>query len=288
MPNLLAIDIGGTRIKYALIKNQNVLGVKNVESAAGNGGPALVQQIQTLVAEVRDQSAITGVAISTAGQVDSRTGIVTYAGDTIPNYINTDWVEALKKVDSKLVVSVENDVNCALLAELRPADHYTAMITVGTGIGGAMAIDDQILHGANNSMGEIGYLPLGGETYEQRASTSALVVATQRLYPNRPISGYTVFELESESEKVADLLKEYFDELARGLQLILLVFPANRLIIGGGIAENPTFVPRLTERLRPLLPPWLNKVEIDRASYGNTAGLIGAARHWQQEYQPSV
>lgn len=284
MTKLFVIDIGGTRIKYGTIENGILAKVENIASQASSGGDLLSKQVVQLISSAVHKVGIDGVAISTAGQVDPISGRIMYSGPTIPNYVSVDWISEILKLNKGLLVSVENDVNCALLAELDPRYECTLMVTIGTGIGGAMAVGANILHGINNSMGEIGYIPVDGAMFQERASTAALIEAVNHVSPIEITNGYQVFDAEQKYSEVHQIVEEHLKSLVNGLNIILQVFPANRMIIGGGISENQAFMIRMKSQLLDKLPMWLKNVEIEAASRGNNAGMIGAAKHWENKY----
>ena len=121
---------------------------------------------------------ISGIAISTAGMVDPETGTILHASDAIPGYAGISY-KAYMEERFHLPCAVENDVNCAGLAEsvsgAGKESRINLCLTVGTGIGGCLVVDGKIFHGASNSACEVGYMHLAPGAFQDEAATSALV-----------------------------------------------------------------------------------------------------------------
>lgn len=117
MNNIICIDIGGTAIKYGVINTEgDVLGTRETPTEAKKGAAALTEKLRhitrELLAECPDAG---GIAISTAGVVNSDEASILHATDAIPGWKGTSLRNEL--AEFSLPVEAENDVNCAGLAE---------------------------------------------------------------------------------------------------------------------------------------------------------------------------
>jgi len=142
---ILAADIGGTNTKMGLCDEQgNIVSFKEYSTEAHSGGPHLMERLISQMEEYYDFDAI---AISTAGQVNSSEGYISYANENIPNYTGMKIKDMLENRFHK-PVKVENDVNAAALGEayFGAAKSYNDFLclTFGTGIGGAIVMNNQI------------------------------------------------------------------------------------------------------------------------------------------------
>ena len=242
----------------------------------------ILEQICDLIAGYQSIIDLDGVAISTAGVVDSQSGKIVYAGYTIPSYSGTDFLSEIQKRFS-IPVTVENDVNCALLGEMWKGaarnSHSTVMITVGTGIGGGIFANEQILSGHNFTAGEIGYLPIGNADWQSLASASALVHMYEEASGLKKQTGKTFFEAVDKSNPVAlKVLKTYVNHLSQGLVTISYVLNPEKIILGGGIfARSDVLLPLLKNVLQHAIQDqrFLPR-EIVTATLGNEAGRLGA------------
>ena len=136
---IITFDIGGTFIKYALCdENFKLSDSTKIPTDASIGGKKIIEKVTEII---KDHKGIDRVGISTAGQVDSNTGTVVYATDTIPGYTGTK-IKEMVETATGIPTFVENDVNSAALGEayFGKAKGYSDFIclTYGTGIGGAV------------------------------------------------------------------------------------------------------------------------------------------------------
>ena len=99
MCKYLSFDIGGTAIKYAVIdKNDNIVESGSRDTQAHLGGERVVANVKALIEKYKKEYSLNAVAISTAGMVDCKKGEVFFAGETMPDYSNTDGKSIVEKV----------------------------------------------------------------------------------------------------------------------------------------------------------------------------------------------
>lgn len=151
MKKYISVDIGGTAIKYGMIREDGEILSRNViDTEAHKGGSAILNKVEKIVEQHRMQENLCGICISTAGIVDTEKGIITYAAPLIPDYTGTEYKRVLED-KFQIPCEVENDVNCAGLAEYysgaSAGSKIAVMLTVGTGIGGSIVIDGEIFRG---------------------------------------------------------------------------------------------------------------------------------------------
>ena len=164
MNRFICIDVGGTSIKYGLSNEiGEFIDKGSVDTEAlEKGGPGILEKIKTISKKYIEDNDIDGICISTAGMVDSKKGKVVYALEhLIPEYTGMEIKREVEK-EFNIRCEVENDVNCAGLGETWLGAGKNAKssvcVTVGTGIGGCVILDNKLIHGFSNSAGEIGYI----------------------------------------------------------------------------------------------------------------------------------
>ena len=143
---VLCFDIGGTSIKYGAAHDPGGEIVfssrwETPTDAKTLGGAGVERKLLDLIGGLVGKYNPSGIAVSTAGMVDHRTGVILYANENIPGYTGRNLKTAVEQA-FRLPCAVENDVNCAALGEAaygagRGADSVLCL-TVGTGIGGAV------------------------------------------------------------------------------------------------------------------------------------------------------
>lgn len=299
--NLALLDIGGTEIKAArlsltetALKSGVVLPALtdklSVPTDASKGGPAVMEKAKGLL---QSMAPFDCIGISTAGQVDFKTGHIRYANANIPGYTGFPVREFMAKAFS-CPVSVENDVNAAALGEL----HFGVgqieglrdflCLTVGTGIGGAVLQNGHLLRGVYGCAGEFGAtvthadvrLKLRAEDemagcFERYASTTALVREASLV--DASLTNGRILFTQLHRQEIQGVLDAWLDELAMGLTTLVHILNPSAVVLGGGIMKESLLLPKLEKKLSEQIFPSFQPLRLYRAALGNDAGLWGAA-----------
>lgn len=285
--NLAAIDIGGTTIKIATWKDG-----KLQDKHAVNTPKDLETFYQVLTDEVnkiKNDTPIEGVAISSPGAVDKATGIIG-GSSALPYIHNFKIVDELEKRFG-LPVSIENDANSAALGELAEGSgkgcNSMAFFIIGTGIGGALIINQKVWHGAHLFGGEFGYMIMGAHTLSELASPVAMADRYNER-TGKKFDGKTVFELADQDDPVAsDERQTLIHALAVAIYNIQHSFDPEKIVIGGGISNNPKLITLLNkeiDRLRASLDLVSLKPEIVPCTLKSDANLRGAVADFEQTH----
>lgn len=285
---ILAFDIGGTNIKYALCNEKFVLSDKHtVPTEAEKGGQVLIQKIISIIEEY---DGLDRVAVSTAGQVDSKTGIVVYSTDNIPYYTGM-MVKKIIENKTGIPTFVENDVNAFALGEAQFGAGKNVSdflcLTYGTGIGGALYLDNKLYKGLGSSAGEFGHMithaggkqcTCGGEgCYECYASTKALVEAVNKANSTN-LDAFQIFEKENFGKpEIRSVIDKWIDEMIIGLINIIYVFNPPLIILGGGIMNEDYVIDLIDRKIYNLLMENFKDVNIVRSRLGSDSALLGVA-----------
>lgn len=161
MPNkpLLAFDVGGTTIKYALLTPELTLEQTGSVPTNKNKDGQILKTLLELSQKFSHKYELAGIGISTAGIVASD-GSIQYAGPTILDYQGTPLKARIEEATG-LLVFVVNDVDAALLGEavLGAAKNAKSAycVALGTGIGGAYLANGQLASGAHGTANSLGY-----------------------------------------------------------------------------------------------------------------------------------
>ncbi|MFK4327826.1 putative NBD/HSP70 family sugar kinase [Bacillus sp. RC55] len=292
MKEYIAFDIGGTQIKYGIVSEIGVVLIhKKVPTEIHLGGEQIVQKLIYLSKKLMTEHTISGIGISTAGIVDIDKGVITGGVDHIPRYANISIVERLQEV-LKVPVSIENDVNCAALGEkwkgTGRGESDFIMLTLGTGIGGAIVINGELYRGHSFGAGEWGNMLIEGNTFEEVASISGLIHLVRRYKGEKEWDGKTIFELYDKGDSsVIQAVKIFFKHLAIGISNLAYIFNPKMIIIGGGITERgDDFLNEVKEEIGTYLNQDIySNCEIKLARSGNCAGMIGSIYHLLHQYK---
>lgn len=282
MREFFAIDIGGTSIKYGIVNELGEIIYSNItDTQAANGSEYIINKVIDIIKELKCKNEnIKHVGISSAGVIDNNKGSVVYAGYTMPGYTNTNIKEIIEK-STNMIVEVENDVNCALLGEkwIGKGKDYKdfVMITVGTGIGGAICINNSLYSGSGFCAGEVGYMKVRGEDFQLNASTKALIDKVKSEINIKDIDGKKVFEIAKYDDNVANIINEFYEYLAEGINNIACMLNPEKIIVGGGITANKDFESMLNKAFLQYVDDIRIKNDlISIAKLGNDAGMIGS------------
>ena len=276
---MLAFDIGGTTIKYALITPELEFKESGHVPTEKNKDNKILKTLLAISQEFQAKYSLKAIGVSTAGIV-ATDGSIRYAGPTIPNYQGTPIKEKLAQT-TNLPVFVVNDVDAALLGEALNGAAKNATnaycVALGTGIGGAFLNNGQLFAGAHGTGNSIGYTlfdPCTQTNFEQRASTLSL---EHELSPLEISVKDAFSKAKAGQEPYVSKLNAWALEVAKGLSNILLLFDPEVLIIGGAVCQQGEFLLQLlNNQLADLLPPNLCQTKIKTAILADKAQLYGA------------
>jgi len=287
---ILCFDIGGTAIKIGVVdENGNIVYNNEMITNAQDGGEILINRILN---EIGYHKNIDRVGISTAGQIDFKSGRVIFASDNLPGWTG---MEIKKRIEDRysILTAVENDVNAAALGEAyfgagKGVSNFICL-TYGTGIGGALVENGEISRGASGSAGEFGHMithggglncTCGGKgCYETYASTSALIRNIKKNF-NRTdnINGRDIFKKILEgNEEYIKIVDNWMEEVMIGLVSIIHINNPSLIVLGGGIMQQEYILNFLQNNIKKYIMPNFRIIELKTTTLGNFAGLIGVS-----------
>lgn len=286
---ILGIDIGGTTIKSDLYteKGISINAFREIPTNINYQDQSnnILSDVLQLIRDYREEYSFDYVSISSAGVVDSNKGKIIHAGYTIPAYTGT---ELKMMIEGQFPVKcyVENDVNCAALGELwlgaANSSNSSVCLTIGTGIGGAIILDGTIWNGFKFSAGEVGYIPVQGQKWQDIASTTAICNNYSARTGKKGINGKFIFDLYENNDKEAQIvIEEFIENFCLGLLPIIYIVNPEQIIIGGGIMNRASILlPKIQERITQMIESkFFIPKQIIAAKLGNDAGRIGAVYH---------
>ena len=289
----LLIDIGGSGIKYATLRDDDFPNLQNEgkRSGVGKSLEEVVAAIAELYRPLRDQ--IDAIAICACMVLDTKTGYV-YSGGSYSGVREVNLCDAVSAACDKKPVTIDSDGDCCLRAEL----HYgvlqgcqnAGVFVFGTGIANAFIIDGHILTGHGCAAGETSFCAAHNvlnPDFPSWASVSGMRSACERLrqrkgMPAGSIDGFVLFELlrkgDPEAEKTLD---EMCEESAQQIYNSCLLLSPEKIAIGGGISGEPELLQLLREKLLARFAKIKDISackcpELIAAKFRNQANLLGA------------
>lgn len=293
----LSIDVGGTFTKYAVMDENCEFYKKDKVPTICDTTENFINMLVQIYEENKED--VSGIAISSAGIIDSKNGIM-HTGGSLFCISNLDIVNRLEECCG-VSVSIENDAKCAGMAEiwkgsLEGCQHAVVMI-LGTAVGGAIISEGKVLKGNHFLAGEFSYLftdsknALAPEnTLAKRGGVPALreLTAKELGISKDNISGEKIFARAKQGDrKVLKAIRKYAHALAIQITNYQFMTDPEKIAIGGGISAQPLLIDMIREELVKLNQVYPHKVpipEVTVCKFFNDSNLIGALYvHLQQK-----
>ncbi|MGV1836108.1 ROK family protein [Rhizobium rhizogenes] len=276
----IGVDIGGTNIRAALVSDRGEI-LKKLSDRTPTDPLHVVERVVAMVGEL-DVTGAAGIGVGIPGRVDAASRTILSGG--ILNLAGIDFADRLETRLGKRVV-IENDCNMALIAEMRVggAKGYqsVAMLTIGTGIGGAVAHNGSIYHG-HMTAGQLGHIsvlqdgPLCACGRRGCVETFSSGTALRRHMNEAGLSATSIgeiFEMAAEGNGTARaVLRAWASPLRTALDNIAATMDPDVILLGGGLGCDAA---RALADL-PAVAPWFRPTILP-AKLGDDAGVIGAA-----------
>ncbi len=321
----VGIDLGGTTIKGALVeRGQGIVELASIDTNAREGPDAVIDRIADLVRRLARSVApepIRGIGLGAPGAVNWERDSVARAPN-LPGWELVNLREALQqRLSAAFPVIVENDANVAGLGSA----HYGAglpfrsfiLVTLGTGVGGAIIYNNTIFRGATGGAGEIGHMTIDYEGPFDRSGVAGAIEAYlgQRFLsrharyqllnnPDSLIHEMTGNNLEAITPKllheaalkgdvaVQSILAWAGHKLGCVLGSAINLLDIRKVIVGGGVSAAGDFIlkPAYESMVRFVMPGLRDGLEIIREHLGNEVGMLGAAHlvfEYIDEHEPT-
>ena len=304
------IDLGGTNTKIGVVdKEGNKIFTTTMKTDSIDGYEISLDRISNILKENLKEyniqlTDVGGVGVGVPGPVVQGRIVKFFANFPWPNGLDLA-AEFEKRLGLK--VKVDNDVNVITLGEMWKGagkGHGNVLgIAVGTGIGGGIIVDGNLVTGKNGTAGEIGHSKVERDgklcgcgqkgCWEAYASATGLIREAQgRLIVNkknklyemtkgRELEAKDIFDAAKDGDEFSlDIVDYEVDYLALGISNLLNTLDPEIIVMGGGVSLAGDFLlDKLRERLKKhTLPSALDGLKIVEAKLGNDAGIIGAAR----------
>jgi glucokinase len=300
----IGIDLGGTFIKYALGDEDGTIlkkGKRPTDSKAKNN--IILDHISEAISEMQAYAKLNGlrprvVGVGTPGCVDVQRGILRGGTPNFLHWIKVPIAEELKK-RNHLPVFVDNDANLMALAEAKfgagKGHKNVICLTIGTGIGGGIIVNNELYRGSNYAGAEPGHMSIkhdgrrcrcGGKgCLELYASATAMIAHFAKiskkagLTVEKDINVKRIFELfAAENRQAAETIELSTNYLGRGIANLMNIFNPTRIIIGGGVAgAGEVYLKRVKNAaFTYAMAQACTGTNIVGARLGNSAGYLGA------------
>lgn len=301
------IDVGGTTVKIGLIRtNGEIVEKWEVPTDTSNNGENILADVCKSLDEKMEQwnmtpNDIEGVGIGLPGPV--------LANGTVLNCVNLGWgtfnvSEKMSQMFHGVPVKADNDANVAALGEdwLGAGKEFDSivMLTLGTGVGGGVVINNKIVQGFNGGAGEVGHITVNEDEVEecgcgrkgcleQYCSATGVVRLAKRYMETHgeptkmrdfnPLACRDVFNIAKDGDEAAiEVVKQMSEYMGKGLGIIASVVNPQAFVIGGGVSKAGQYlIDNIEGYYRDNCFAPCSNAEVRLAELGNDAGIIGAA-----------
>ena len=269
MEKYLTIDIGSTTFRYAVITEE----LDFLKEGRMNCGSKVKSMIFDPIKELSDSlgDEIDGITITMPGVIDRHTGFA-YSGGMYYWVRDFDYAGELSAYTGK-PVAIINDAKAAALAELgygnlKHVKNGIMLMVLNTGIGGAVVIDGKMYDGSHFASGEVSYMKgdylnreNGQDMFALSCSLSGLSREVEKTSGKKDLNMLRIFmKINDGDEDVLRGVENYCDHLASYIYNVQCVLDAERIVLGGGITEEPLML--------ALIQKAVNKA-FDEDKYGN-------------------
>jgi len=307
----LAIDLGGTKVAAAIVREDGtIISHTTRPTEAHKGGEWVLNRIKEAALEALEKSKIhppqlVGVGMGTPGIVDSEQGIMLSDAVNIPEWKGRNLKSELERV-LNVPAFIENDANAAGLGEFvfgaGKGAKSLILVTLGTGIGGAVILDGKLVRGVSFAAGELGHISVdpngqkcgcgnygcielyaSGPAIAQRAREYVLRGVNTKLStmasPEELTAEHVARAAQDGDLLARSILAEAGKFLGVALAGIVNLLNPDRIVIGGGVAQAGDWLlePVRWEIKRRALPDATKVLQVVPAALGTNAGILGAA-----------
>jgi glucokinase len=289
----MGIDVGGTNLRVGLIDSKGQLLLSFKEPTPTASIEIFLSTLTNLVNRVRNESGhpISGLGIGWPGTVDHKAGVVLETPN-LQTFRRFPLIQEIQK-RIKLPCHLDNDAKCAGLAEKKfgAAQSFQdfVLLTFGTGIGGAIFTNSQLVRGKSGLAGEIGHFclyPKGLECscgsrgcFEKYCSAIALEKRAQSRF-GKNYSAREILDLSTSNAEFRVLIEEYVEDLSLALGSLTNIFDPEAIVFSGGLFTmgGGPLLGKLRERLnRQGFQSMKANLKLLPSTLEGKAGIIGAA-----------
>ena len=285
--DVIGIDLGGTAIKLGLFQKDGTCTQSLTVATPQPSTPkAVVEVMADAIAQLDTNHSVIAIGVGTPGPADA-TGRIARVAINLNDWHDiplADWLEA--KTGCPTIIA--NDANCAGLGEAwlgagRQFRHLI-MLTLGTGVGGAVILDGKLFVGHQGAAGELGLITLNPEgppcnSGNQGSLEQYLSIGAIRRRTGKEPSELGILANEG-NPKALEFWNHYGRDLGAGLASLIYVLTPEAIIIGGGVSASAKFFfpAAWAEIERRVLPSSRTGLQLLTATLGNQAGMVGAAK----------
>lgn len=309
---VIGLDLGGTFLKYALGTPEGKLLInRKMPSKGQEAKEKIFGVIFTAIEEMLDEAkALNGhviaIGFGSPGAINFELGKQIGETPNLPQWIDSD---IRGEIENRFNIPVwaDNDANVMAFAESRQGAakgyRYMIALTLGTGIGGGVLLDNEIFRGANYAGAELGHVTIdydgpqcncGGRGCIERYSSATGMVENycrKKNIDKTNVNTELIFANKEQGEvEATQTIEETCDYLGAALASMVNMFNPEIIVIGGGVAQaGEAFIQKINNAVKlRAMGPALRNLQIVKAALDNKAGMVGAICMAAEMYKKSL
>ena len=290
MKNYIVFDIGGSSVKYAIITDEGEFVSKGSYKSEKDDFELFKVSMIDVINKAKEEHNIDGIAVSAPGGVDSESGLIGGAS-ALPCIHGPNFKKVFGE-DLGLTLEIENDANCAALAEIfygKVDKNYLAFLIIGSGIGGSITKNGKIIKGNSLEAGEFGYMLLKNEegNFGNFSKLATLPNIRRKMIKKYGIdeSTYLIFDkYMQKKEPYFTEVDQMFTYLAMGIYNIFYTVNPEKIYLGGAISSDERFVREIKNKLNTGVFRSID-IDISSVSFFNDNNLYGAYANLKQSIE---
>lgn len=283
MRKALALDIGGTKIYYAIVDETG----KIISEVEKHSTPLSIAEFETLLKNIfaKYENQVDVIAIATAGAVNNENNkVISSTANLVKGYNQINFQSFTQKK-----VFIENDANAAAWAEhvigASKGCAYSVMATLGTGVGGGIILNNKLYKGKSGGAGEMHFKMYSDnrrkcscgawDCFEAYASGTGLKLTAQEMLNDENATTYDVIDgMKKGDTRMKEVFETWQNHIMTGLMGLANLFDPDCFVLSGSMAEfvDTDYLEKSVNAEIVTMP-----VKVFKATAGNNAGMIGAA-----------
>ncbi len=292
----IGVDLGGTKIEAAVLNQNGDVEFRRRIATPPDDYFATLSQIKILLDEVDAACATSGfpVGFGTPGAVSALTGKMKNCNSTCLNQqdLSSDLARILKRP-----IKLANDADCMTLSEATDGaaagERVVFGVILGTGVGGGICVNGQLLSGPNRITGEWGHNPLPLSSDAERSARPCYcgrngcietflsgpgLARSASIGLNKAYTSLALIdEMRAGSEAAKAIFHNYVDQLARSLAGVINILDPNVIVLAGGVSNIDEIYPALITQIPRYVFSDSFATKLVRAQHGDSSGVRGAA-----------
>ena len=284
---VIGIDIGGTTLNLgSFLPDGTCTKFVSIPTPQPATPEAIVKAIAPIIKQLAPDYNCQAVGIGMPGPTD-KTNRIARIGINLPDWENVPLAQLIEQ-QTQLPATLANDANCAAIGEAwlgagRNINNFI-MLTLGTGVGGAIFLNGKLFTGSYGAAGELGLITLNPDGHPCNSGNNGSLEQHACIRAIKRMTGKTPMELSILAQKgdrdALNFWQQFGTILGAGITSLIYVLTPEAVILGGGISDSATyFFPAIENEItRRVHPSSRVGLRLLKAQLGNNAGMIGAAK----------